>query len=516
MFFMPKKRRRSKFRLRMQSTKCRDVFRVVQSPSLKDDYPNIVCAFVGRNKLDLTQAVLSSTAGACGGQEDLSTSSTVVKTENSVASSIPSTGASSYASNTAIATQTDNQSVSQTPTNSQSASQTPTNTMPAPNTYNHVIDPSKAGSSTDPCPTSCMVHDRRWLSTYQYTLNQCYKHFGLSRNYGSRFSKLICTCRAERPEARHYFLKEDDMVKEFENCRKILQNWPRECQLIIQPLINQLIKYDRSDIWHSLFKFVYYTHGISGGASDCLRVDHKLPGLKLLHVVPRPEKPYLYQVNFAQQGSQSSSAGTSLTAATGTNCIGTSLGFSSILSSAGPSVANNGVNSASGSGSHDCSSTQTCNMNLLKEVTITPTPKKELKRVHAEDWSDDCYFHAKKKRSAFQCVVNSLQDNSRLPTYLNKPFCINVCVCNETVDMKEFYPSKSTLQGDCRAMKSKLQMKRSINQSTIQPFIADLEKYLKEDTITDGLMKFVFHYTKAIKGNWMAFEATYELMKARH
>lgn len=86
-----------------------------------------------------------------------------------------------------------------------------------------------------------------------------------------------------------YFIKEDEMVDGFEKCKRSLLSWPQECQPIIRPLIGQLEKYDRSDIWHSLFKFVFYFHGLSGGNTAMMEMDYKLPG-HCTTIEPRPEK----------------------------------------------------------------------------------------------------------------------------------------------------------------------------------------------------------------------------------
>lgn len=79
------------------------------------------------------------------------------------------------------------------------------------------------------------------------------------------------------------------MVKGFEVCKEKIERWPQDCKNIMKPLITQLEKYDKSEIWHSLFKFVFYFNSIDASLMNVLEVGHRLPG-ESTNYVPRQEK----------------------------------------------------------------------------------------------------------------------------------------------------------------------------------------------------------------------------------
>jgi hypothetical protein len=57
----------------------------------------------------------------------------------------------------------------------------------------------------------------------------------------------------------------------------------------MKPLITQLEKYDKSEVWHSLFKFVFYFNSVDANLLNVFDVGHKLPG-ECSTYIPRQEK----------------------------------------------------------------------------------------------------------------------------------------------------------------------------------------------------------------------------------
>ena len=45
----------------------------------------------------------------------------------------------------------------------------------------------------------CIVHDRRWVPTYQFTLTRCYQALNLETKYGRAFSRFVCCCESSVP-----------------------------------------------------------------------------------------------------------------------------------------------------------------------------------------------------------------------------------------------------------------------------------------------------------------------------
>ncbi|XP_060552090.1 uncharacterized protein LOC132713485 [Ruditapes philippinarum] len=371
------------------------------------------------------------------------------------------------------------------------ASSLSTNQMAGSSTLVHSVDLNDTEAG-DPCPTKCIVHDRRWVSTYQYTLTQCYTHIKLQKKHGSRFSRLICTCDKKRPEARLYFLVEDYMVRGFAQCKEKIERWPQDCKVIMKPLITQLEKYDKSEVWHSLFKFVFYFNSVDANLLNVFDVGHKLPG-ECSTYIPRQEKPYLYQASVPF---------TIVRPPPTTTVTASSAGAS------GTSTTPSGIGASSFQGSISVSSVS----------TSTPPAKPEkkkatLKRLCPDDWSDDCYYHGKKKKFVFQCVVNYLHKNGGLPIKLNIPFSMAVCACNETVDFNDFYKTEDECETDCRTMKIKLALWRGDSKASIQPYIELLEEYTRNKKITDGFLKLVYHFNQVYRRDLAYYEELHTLVK---
>ncbi|XP_053401972.1 uncharacterized protein LOC128557767 isoform X1 [Mercenaria mercenaria] len=368
-----------------------------------------------------------------------------------------------------------------------------TNQMAGASTLVHPIDLNDPAAA-DPCPTKCLVHDRRWVSTYQYTLTQCYTHIRLPKKFGSRFSRLICTCNKNRPEARLYFVVEDYMVKGFGQCKEKVERWPQECQVIMKPLITQLEKYDKSEVWHSLFKFVFYFNSVDANLMDVFDIDHKLPGQNSTYV-PRQEKPYLYQASVPLTIVRPASTATQSTASSG---------------------ASGSYLTQSGAGASGLSSYRSILFQSVASAEPSPQSTRKrptLKRLSPDDWSEDCYYHGKKKKFVFQCVVNYLHKHAGLPVKLNIPYSMAVCVCNETVDFKDLYKTENDCESDCRTMKIKLSMWRGDSKSSIQPYIGLLEDYIYNKNITDGFLKLVYHFNQVYRRELGFYEELHNLVK---
>lgn len=291
-------------------------------------------------------------------------------------------------------------------------------------------------------------------------------------------------------------MTEEYMVKGFDQCREKVGRWPQEIQTIMKPLITQLEKYDKSEIWHSLFKFVYYFNSVDSQLLNVFDSDYKLPGQGTAYV-PRKEKPYMYQV--VLPSTLINPPATASTAAAGASGS-TSLPYG--VSTAGTSYAQFRLSCLS----------QSSSASAVKEDQ--PTRKKaSLKRLHPEEWSDDCYYHGKKKKFVFQCVVNYLHKNGGLPVKLNIPFSMAVCVCKETVDFKEFYKTVRECKDDCITMKVKLNFWRGDSKASIQPYIKLLDDYLNHGNITDGFLKLVYHFNQVYKHDLSFYEDLHYLLK---
>ncbi|XP_052230497.1 uncharacterized protein LOC127844397 isoform X2 [Dreissena polymorpha] len=323
-------------------------------------------------------------------------------------------------------------------------------------------------ASAEERPSVCLVHDRRWAATFQFMLSRCYTIINLARKECRPFWRFICVCDEPRPDVRLYF--PGTINHNMERFKHALGEWPHECQTIIQPVIGQCDRGENAETWFSLVKFAFAYDAILTKHPEMLHQDYKLPGVD-----------FVKRLNEAasQPGPSGREGGAEGGVAAGWGVPG--------------------VAGASGIERFTHTTAATTAAALPDRPDMVDNRLVTLKRVTPADWDEDCYFHGKKKKFKFQCVTNLLHKDGQLPTGLNIPFSLAVCVCNETFDRKDYYKTERDLDSDCLTMRIHLKCVRGAGKATFEPLIKVLEDYQKDKQITCGLVKLVYHFNQVLR-----------------
>lgn len=80
-------------------------------------------------------------------------------------------------------------------------------------------------------------------------------------------------------------------------------------------------------------------------------------------------------------------------------------------------------------------------------------------------------------------------------------------------DFNEYYKSESDCDRDCRDMRIKLNTWRGDSKASIQQYFKLLDDYIYHRNITDGFLKFVYHFNKVHKRELSYFEALHKLVR---
>lgn len=315
----------------------------------------------------------------------------------------------------------------------------------------------------------CIVHNRRWVSTFQFFVARCPTEY-LPPNKRQRFCESVCTCSEKNIVTSQKV--EPQMRVKFDEVRHHLMEtsyWSPETRMITKSLTVQL---EKPEVWKSVHKFGdYYNrliHKDKSFLSEMLQKDTCDP-----------------TIGEGKKEDKSSNIDTA---------TGSSSSYQPVASISGQ--ISRPVPQASGAAS-----------------AAVPGKKKK-KPAHI--WNDDCFYHGNTRRGMFQCVVNQLQKNNDFPSNLTKALSNAVCICNGSTDISKLYPNKSDCVGDCKKVVEIINKWKAPVKTSLQPLLKQLDAIISNpDLVTDGYIRLVHNFKQVTDRKLTYFQDLRDGMRNR-
>ncbi|KAK3581218.1 hypothetical protein CHS0354_024761 [Potamilus streckersoni] len=323
---------------------------------------------------------------------------------------------------------------------------------------------TKPLSKEEPCAekemTKCFVHDSRWFSLYQYTLNQMHKRNMLPRNKGVKFSSFICTCmQSTQAQATDTNLDQNQLSTViFDQSRRhvqiILEGWSKDEPKVFLPLFAAMEKLKQSDIYKSLVKFVFYFNELHNKNTE-----------------------------FLGPANQSSASGSSQLKPAGTELRQHTTGSS-------PTAIRSETHSSADqhSASYSAESSSVSSQQLSQPPSVNP----------------DCMYHSRKWNNILQYMVNNLYNERLIDGRKKKEFFQKICSCDGQFDFSSIFKDRAEVK-HCMTITKTAAGKWKRAPNTIEQLFKVFGEFEDGEDISSGILKFLYYFKKTIDGEFKCY-----------